>query len=295
MAAMAETAACDAFIGKWHAREPGMAIAEGFCPGALRLRFRLWGALLSEMREAAFELSDARVVEVKSSWWADELVRTGKGQPRHPLTQALADEIGSDGPWSELARGVAMAASSEARPADAEAAVQSMRSFATAIVRFENALFASSTLENSGQGGSIVADRDSHGVSTAQASAVEADAVQATCVHLLVQRLQTGLRSDDGGRVPLSLLARHRINAAQLVEVQGAPALLEWASTLQALSLASTRFDTTYRAVRTEFDRGELRHLTRIHADLGPSQFSRLAPLHDVWIAWRAARRVRSA
>jgi hypothetical protein len=62
--------AIEHFVAKWHRREPEMALAEVFCAPEQRARFRAWGALVHELREAAFELSDARVTAVKSQWWA---------------------------------------------------------------------------------------------------------------------------------------------------------------------------------------------------------------------------------
>src|SRR6476659_75647 len=99
--AAAESPALVAFVGKWLAREPEMAIAEVFCPPESKPLYRAWGGLLHELREAAFELSDARVTEVKTAWWAEELMGVGQGRHRHPLTEVL---VGHAAPWSEMGR-----------------------------------------------------------------------------------------------------------------------------------------------------------------------------------------------
>ena len=86
------------FVDKWHRREPEMALAEVFCPPERRPVFRAWGALVHELREAAFELSDARVTAVKCQWWAEELLGLAQGRSRHPLTGPLASaDLASDG------------------------------------------------------------------------------------------------------------------------------------------------------------------------------------------------------
>ena len=60
-----KASAVAAFIAKWRVREPRMVYAEVFCPVHC-VRDAPWGALLFELREAAFELSDARLIEAKS-------------------------------------------------------------------------------------------------------------------------------------------------------------------------------------------------------------------------------------
>src|SRR4249919_1668483 len=99
--AATESPALAAFVGKWLTREPEMAIAEVFCSAERKPLYRAWGALLHELREAAFELSDVRVTEVKTAWWAEELIGVGQGRHRHPLTEILADRAA---PWSALGR-----------------------------------------------------------------------------------------------------------------------------------------------------------------------------------------------
>lgn len=249
-----------AFVAKWRLREPGMVYAEVFCARPLRARFAAWGALLFELREAAFELSDARLVEAKSAWWADELLRCAQGAPRHPLTQALA---APRLPWNELAHGMlAMAHADASRPVDRAAALAAIAPLAEGIARVEAALFdATMTSESS----------------------------RMVAVHLLCERLRVGLASLDGGRVPLSLLARHAINGSVLAQPQGAPAVADWAAELAAALPSDFAGATLYRATRTAFDHWCLREMAAGHPHRA------LPRLRALRLAWRAARQVRRA
>ena len=243
------------FIAKWRAREPEMAYAEVFCPRPLRARFALWGALLFELRAAAFELSDARLIEAKSAWWADESLRCAQGAPRHPLTQALA---APQLPWNALARGMILVAEAEsARPADRDAAIAAVAPLADGIAAMETALF-----------------------DAGEAS----DASAAVALHLLAERLRVGVGAADGGRIPLSLLARHGITGAMLSQPQGASALADWADQLASVIQPKLGSVTLYRRTRTAFDGWLLRERAagRVRHTI-PS-------LRTLRLAWRAAR-----
>ncbi|HTA66576.1 MAG TPA: hypothetical protein VK753_13855 [Xanthomonadaceae bacterium] len=243
-----------AFIAKWRAREPEMAFAEVFCPRTVRARFGLWGALVFEWREAAFELSDARPTEVKCSWWADESLRCAQDAPRHPLTVALS----MPGlPWHALARGLsAMADAEPSRPVDREAALASVAPLADAVAMVEGALFDAPSAE---------------------------DAKRAVAVHLLGERLRIGLMAADGGRVPLSLLARHGLRAQDLSGPQGEPAACDWARELAA-ALPSQPFDAAlYRRACGAFDGWHLR-------ERAAGRTRRMPSLRALTLAWRSAR-----
>lgn len=264
--AATDTSACADYIGKWRVREPEMAFAEPFCARLLRPRFRLWGALLQELREATFELSDARVIEAKSAWWAEELARTGRLAARHPLTQALVQEAQMALPWRQLGNGLLASAKGESRPADSEAAIAGIRPLAEGIVAFEAVLFVRASFD---------ASRD-HALHTQASNAVVA--------HLLTERLRTGLWSEDGGRVPLSLLARHRITAAQLTDTVAAAAIADWAQQLLTFAPARLIGASVYRRSRCAFDRRALQRMIQ-HRVAAPPH-----PLHALWLAWASAR-----
>ncbi len=244
---------CAEFVAKWRAREPEMAWIEVFCARDARARFALWGALLSELRAAAFELSDTRVTEAKSTWWAEELLHGAQGSPRHPLTQALAMPPAT---CNALAQGMIATTHAEpSRPSDVEAALVSVTPFAAGIAAAEAALFGSASGD---------------------------DAMRAVAVHLLAERL----RMRDGAFVPLSLLARHGINAAALDAPQAAAAWSDWAAQLAAALPSSLGDAALYRRGRTAFDAWLLRERVA-HRDLHG-----VPPLRALRLAWRAARSV---
>ena len=89
--------AIEHFVAKWHRREPEMALAEVFCPPEARARFRAWGALVHELREAAFELSDARVTAVKRE--ATTEPSRDRPPPRTWLEPTVYDVFESDGTY----------------------------------------------------------------------------------------------------------------------------------------------------------------------------------------------------
>ena len=253
----------DHFIAKWHRREPEMALAEVFCAPPARARFRAWGALVAELREAVFELSDPRVTAVKAPWWAEELLRFADGLGRHPLAADLASPppAGEAGPvpWRELAGAVLRQVQADGRPGDAGQAVAHVRPLAVAIAAVESALFPSPRPSS-------------------------ADAV---AVHLLWQRLPRGLGDDDHALVPMTLLARHGLTGAQLAAgAEGGDALLrDWAGALLHALPAKVDGEPLFRRVRSGLDRVALRRLVA-----GRGFVPELAPV-TVWRAWRLARR----
>lgn len=252
---MKVTEKADEFISRWRAREPEMAWAEVFCPQFLRARFALWGALLFELRAAAFELSDARLIEAKSAWWTDELLRSAQDAPRHPLTQALASP---QLPWGALARELIWVAQADpSRPSDRDAALASVAPLADAISAMEAALFAAETPNQ---------------------------ATQAVAVHLLGERLRTGLAAVDGGRIPLSLLARHGITSSMLAQPRGVEAVADWAAELASILPENLGSASLYRRTRTAFDAW----LLRDRATGGCRRT--LPPLRALQLGWRAAR-----
>lgn len=241
------------FVAKWQAREPDMALAEVFVAPAARERFRAWGALVHELREAAFELSDARVTAVKCQWWAEELLGLAQGRSRHPLTGPLAS---ADVPWAALARGMASLRDDEPRPADAATSLAQVMPLAQALAAAEAAVFG---------------------------EAASPDAPRAIAVHLRLQRLPAGLAAADVAGVPLHLMARHGLDAAALAAGQGGALLRDWAGELAA-ALPSPRGLPLFRRLRTGLDAARL---ARLAAGRG---FDPPAAPATVWRAWRLAR-----
>jgi hypothetical protein len=173
-------------------------------------------------------------------------------------------------PWPQLGNGLLASAASESRPADSDAAIAGMRPLAEGILAFETALFP--------------AAQSDAPFNASREHAQHADVSNAVVVHLLAERLRAGLWSADGGRIPLSLLARHRITAAQLVEPAGAAAIADWAQQLLVLAPVQLASASLYRRVHSAFDRRTLqRHVQRRAAT--PAH-----PLHALWLGWIAAR-----
>jgi len=249
-------AAVDAFVAKAWTREPEMRIAEVFCGGKHRSVFEAWGALLHELREAAFELSDERVAEAKCAWWAEELEGWSQGRYRHPLGRALYSR---SAPWLSLGRSWLQVAGIDSRPDDADAAIGALAGPARAVADIESSLFPVGT------------------------RAVETDAVvRSIAIHWLAMRLPAGLAARDRGHVPLHLVARHGQQAIEPGPAQAA-LLRDWATELGA-RLPANDTGRLFRRCRTAFDRARLAHLART------GQGGEPAALATLWRAWRAAR-----
>ena len=242
------------FFAKWQAREPEMAIAEVFVPVAEKQRYRAWGALLHELRETLFELSDTRVADVKTAWWADELIGVGQGRARHPLTAAL---IENRVPWSALGRALLEHGTMEARASSTGEALRCLQPIAQAAIAVEAGVF------------SVATD--------------DGDAARALAVHWLLQRLPAGLAAEDQARIPMHLYARHGLTANQVADGKGEALLRDWAGEL-AQSLPAAVAAARLRRFRTAFDRARLDQLASGKGFASPSS------LGTLWRAWRAAR-----
>jgi hypothetical protein len=242
------------FVAKWQRREPEMQIAEVFCLEAERSRFRAWGALLHELREAMFELSDPGVSVAKTAWWAEELAGMGQGRHRHPLTAALP---GPDAPWASLGRALVERDLGELRAEDTDQAVALLLPTASAVLAVESTVFGA---------------RES------------ADASRSLAVHWLLQRLPRGLSSGDQARIPMHLFARHGMGAGQLAEANAAGLLQDWGRELQAALPARVAGSGLLRRSRHRFDQAIL---ARLAAGKGIAE---PAPPLTLWRAWRAAR-----
>lgn len=267
MSAGAEAATAH-FVHKWWLREPEMRIAGEFCRRAdgevevapARARFRCWGALLHELREAAFELADPGVAAAKRGWWADELQAIAGGQARHPLGQSLQALPGiAAAPWAGLSRALLGVGGDAAHAADTAAAIASLSALGRATVAVENAVF------------------QTRGA---------ADAERALAVHWLWQRLPRGLGQEDGARIPMHLLARHGLTAAQL-PAAGDPLLRDWARELAGALPARVEGAAYLRRAGHRFDAARLRRLAASGAARG---FAEPPAPATLWRAWRAAR-----
>lgn len=246
--------ACVHFVAKWQRREPEMQLAEVFCPVADRAVFRAWGALLHELREASFELSDAHVTSVKTAWWAEELIGLGQGRQRHPLSAAL---LGVDAPWSALGRALVEHAPDDSRAADTQQAIAALLPLAAVVSATEAAVFHRSASE---------------------------PAARSLAVHWLLQRLPRGLAQDDLARIPMHLFARHGVAAAQLATGGGDALLRDWAAELASAAPAGIPGAALITRSRRRFDQARLERLA------SGKGFSEPPAPATLWRAWRAAR-----
>jgi hypothetical protein len=77
----------DDFLERWRAQDPALRLAEIYDRSG-RLGPTL--GLYFELAETLYRLSGRRVSEGKLAWWQDEAQAMLAGQPRHPLTRAVA-------------------------------------------------------------------------------------------------------------------------------------------------------------------------------------------------------------
>ena len=243
------------FLAKASARLPVLDLAPLFVPANQRRTFVALAVLHGELREAIFELSDARVTVVKCGWWAEELSGLSRGAARHPATRALA---GQPGDWAELAASVLVAAAEPEPTADLEAALHALLPFAATWAGIDRRLSDSS------------------------ASAEACSRLWA--VHWLRQRLQYGLASADAARLPLALFARHGLRRGQLGEPAAEPLLRDAAAMLLEAQPPLSKGLPYLTRLAADADRRWLEARR-----FGPAA-SEGAALTRPWRAWRAAR-----
>lgn len=240
------------FVAKWYAREREMQFAEVFVPATDKLLFHVWGALLHELKHTLFELSDPHVTEIKTAWWADEFQRLSNGQPRHPITQALPNV---SLPWSALSSTLfSVIETTSIRAANTEQALTNLLPFSAAVMEIEDALF----------------------------DAKKSSSKEIFAVHCLLHRLPHGLSSEDQARIPMHLMARHSINAAQLATLGQNGLLQDWAAELDSVLIEKVS-GSLFRSTRMRFDQARLANL------IAGKGFTNASGVKHLWRAWRAA------
>ena len=240
------------FVAKWYSREPEMQFAEVFVPAADKLSFHVWGALLHELKHTLFELSDQHVTEMKTAWWADEFQRLSNGQPRHPITQALPD---ISVPWTSLASALfSVVEANASRAGNTGQAIAALLPLSSVLIAIEDKVF----------------------------DATSASPSETFAVHCLLHRLPNGLSAEDQAGIPMHLMARHSVIAAQLPNIGRNGLLQDWAAELNS-ALPGKTACTLFRSARTRFDRARLKNLLAGNGFAAPS-----APM-SLWHAWRAA------
>lgn len=240
------------FVSKWYAREPEMQFAEVFVPASGKLMFHVWGALLHELKHTLFELSDARVTEVKTAWWADEFLRLSNGQPRHPITQALIDV---PAPWLSLSSSLfSVIETASTRASNTGQAIANLLPFANSVIEIEDMVF----------------------------DCKSATSEKIFAVHCLLHRLPHGLSAEDQARIPMHLMARHSVSAAQLPNIGQNGLLRDWAAELNSV-LGEKPAGSVFRRARTRFDQAQFANL------MAGKGFVKSSAPRLLWQAWRAA------
>jgi 15-cis-phytoene synthase len=259
------TASLEAQLHKLRTRRPELGLASVFMPAQQRALHWHWLALVEEIEEACFELSESYVAQVKLGWWAEELGRGHAGQGRHPLVQALFEQAragalpASD--WTALAQAGQYVLERELTPADSARAQAALSPLAAAIDVLERGLF----------GG--------------------AEAQPAIASELLLRRL---LRARGGhhaqARMPRNLLARHALAPSHLAAGSAEPEaerafLRDYAQELQTMARHSRAGLARPRALATTIAEWRLQRLIGGEIEPRPSGFGLTLAL------WRAARR----
>jgi phytoene/squalene synthetase len=247
-------AAAAEFIRKAEARDPHLVVASLFVPEPARARFQAWMALLSELTEAIFELSDPRVTQVKVGWWAEELHGLSKGAARHPISRLL---VRSEAPWSSAVAPLLALASNDETASDASAALAALMPLARALCVIEAALLG-------GHAGSE-------------------GAAQGMAIQWLAIRLNRGRTAADGARIPMAFFARHGVRSEQLADDAAEPLLRDWAGHLASLVPNAEKNWAYPRTLSASATRRALRARTK-GKDL------QVSGLPAVWMCWQAAR-----
>lgn len=265
----------ESFEAKWTAAHPEFALALRFESEAERAARSAFACLVFEIEHAAFGIREMQPAAVKLQWWAEEFVRTGRGEARHPLTQALSDRIGRaaipNGQWQAAIVG-ALAQRDPEPAADTDALLDAYLQLYAPIGAIEAALFET--------------DEAAVARSLALVRALRETAA-----------LPVALR-DGKLPLPLDVLARHRLARGNLSEASPArrDALGEWFRMLsEAISeLAALKRLGVLRAGMVSADGARAKRAAGASEPLAAlSSALGTLSLPVLWSAWRAARRSR--
>lgn len=266
-----------------------MELARVFCPPPQRGLFDLWGALLHQLDEAAFELSDANVARTKLAWWGEELATMGSRTARHPLARALSGhdavrEVPAHD-WHALAHAAMLAAASEHAPADTAALLAQGAPFARASARVEAQVFAASP-----SGALVSAGATPVDGALPEPIVTPSAHADAIAVHQVLRRLEHSLGRDAAQFPwPMHLRARHQASPGAIADLGADPAagaaLADLANDLLA-PVATLRGGPLFRRCQAALDGQRLRQLARRRLER-----LRANGASTLWTLWRAARR----
>jgi phytoene synthase len=270
------------FEAKWAQAYPEFALALRFVRGAERDARSAFACLVFEIEHAAFGIREAQPAAVKLQWWAEELMRAGNGEARHPLTQALGARLAREqvptALWHEAIVG-ALAQRDPEPAADGQLLLDQYAQFFAPLAKIESALFGASV-------------QGVMGILTLRRALRE------------TASLSTALR-DGKLPLPLDLLAAHRLSRGDLANAspERTLALREWIGRLGRELLGAVAISEhehlpplgVLRATMAAAD-GEravaVRHGSSEPLDQMNQALKRLS-IRVVWSAWRAARRSR--
>lgn len=273
MSAPVHDAPLASFEAKWGQTHPELGLALKFVAAHERAAQSAFACLVCELEHAAFGIREAQPAAIKLQWWGEEFARAGRGEARHPLTQALQAQAGFAAiplaHWYKVIAG-AFAQRDPEPAADRAALLDSYAALYLPLALVEGMLFPT-----------LVGEQ-----------------VARTRVRSRALRETAGLADalrDGRLPLPLDLLARHRLARGDLARpsLQQAAALREW---LRAL--ASDGADTAggrlgvLNAAGASADRWRALHAAKASEPLSALQEALVRlPMRATWAAWRAARR----
>ncbi|MET0232814.1 MAG: phytoene synthase [Rhodanobacteraceae bacterium] len=268
------------FEAKWSAAYPAFALAQRFVRDDREAKLA-FACLVFEIEHAAFGIREAQPAAIKLQWWAEELMRAGRGEARHPLTQALGARIAASAVAPMLWQQAILAALSQRDPepaADTAAWLDAYAPLYEPLGAAESTLFGSDA------------------AATASALALMR-ALRETAA------LPVALR-DGKMPLPLDRLARHRLSRGDLSNASPARAdalreqLRDLADRLRALLARSALAAHPPGVIRATMAAADAVRAIRASNATEPlaaldEALGRLS-IPAVWSAWRAARRSRA-
>ncbi|MEO6075257.1 MAG: hypothetical protein ABIP56_00490 [Dokdonella sp.] len=272
------TLALDSFVAKWVAAEPELGIALTFLPPSQRASEAAFACLSRELAHACFAIREGDVALAKLGWWNEELLRSQKGEPRHPLTQTLDSHLDlSRVPVASWQAVIAAAVQQRDRDPASD--------FTGQIAGFERLFRPLADIETM-----LLGRRDA--VATARVSALAHALREAAGVARVLENGHVAL--------PLDALARHRLRRDQLA-VDNPERRRAAAEQLQAIATAFdelARRDTRVALVTQASllaDHTRARKASRADDPIAElaSQLTKLS-MATTWNIWRAACRQRT-
>ncbi len=280
MNAEGEATPLASFEAKWSQAYTEFALAQRFVREDREAKLA-FACLVFEIEHAAFGIREAQPAAIKLQWWAEELMRAGKGEARHPLTQALGTRIAASAVPPMLWQQAIIAALAQRDPepaADTAAWLDAYAPLYAPLGAIEATLFGS-----------------------------DAEATASTLVLMRALRetaaLPTALR-DGMLPLPLERLARHRLSRGDLSNVspERAEALREQlrdlADRLRTLLARGALAAHPLGVVRATMAAADATRAVTAAKATEPlsalvEALGRLS-IPAVWSAWRAARRSRA-